>query len=123
MSDLLNVEIIGVHRLAATLDVAAERIGDFAEANRAVAELIASEASARAPRMTGRLASSIKPGPAERAEAVVIADVYYAAFVEFGTMYMAEQPFMRPAVRDNQAAWMAAYQRVAEDILGSVQGA
>ena len=47
---------------------------------------------------TGRLRSSIRPRlDAAKLDAEVYTDVYYAEYVEFGTVHMQAEPFLRPA--------------------------
>lgn len=54
---------------------------------------LAARMSATAPRRTGRLAASIHPTDDG------VAAVDYYRFVEYGTVHMAPQPFIRPALR------------------------
>lgn len=55
-------------------------------------------AKRRAPWKTGRLRTSITAQPLKPGVWVVKTNVTYASYVEFGTRYMAAQPFMRPAL-------------------------
>lgn len=65
-----------------------------------VGEAVAAEAAAIAPKLTGRLASSIRSAPDSSgpARSEIGADVDYAAYVEFGTSDTPAQPFLRPAL-------------------------
>lgn len=63
----------------------------------AVAEGIAKQAAANAPRDTGRLAESLEAKPHGMEGAVVMAMFYYF-FVEFGTQNQGARPFLIPAV-------------------------
>jgi HK97 gp10 family phage protein len=66
------------------------------DAVQEAAEAIAADARSLAPKLTGRLAGSIEvDGSGTSAEVGPTVD--YAPFVEFGTAYMAPQPFMGPA--------------------------
>jgi HK97 gp10 family phage protein len=61
---------------------------------------VAETARAICPVDTGALRDSIASHAADSstAEAEIIAEVPYAAFVEFGTSLMEAQPFLRPAL-------------------------
>lgn len=59
-----------------------------------------------APVDTGRLRSSIQAHKEPRA-VVIGTNVEYAAYVEFGTRFMAAQPYLRPAVAVGVAQWNA----------------
>jgi HK97 gp10 family phage protein len=63
-------------------------------------ESVAETARAICPVDTGALRDSIAAHMADgsEAEAEIIAEVPYAAFVEFGTSLMEAQPFLRPAL-------------------------
>lgn len=65
-----------------------------------IAEEIADKATSAAPRDTGALADSIEGGAVLEGgtwKARVVAEVDYAAYVEFGTSDTPAQPFLRPA--------------------------
>lgn len=57
-----------------------------------------------APVDTGRLRSSITATKGDRV-VTIGTNVEYAAFVEFGTRYMAAQPFLRPAIMMAAQDW------------------
>lgn len=61
----------------------------------------------RAPVDTGALKKSIHSDiigeTADTVEGVLVADVYYAGYVEFGTRKMTARPYMRPAITETQA--------------------
>lgn len=65
-----------------------------------VGEEVAQVAQRMAPVLTGALRDSIAAhsGEGSGASSEIIADVPYAAFVEFGTSQMAAEPFLRPAL-------------------------
>ncbi|MCC7210135.1 MAG: HK97 gp10 family phage protein [Anaerolineae bacterium] len=70
------------------------------------------ENNARAivPVRTGYLRSSISHFRENARRYIVEAAAHYAAYVEFGTRYMAAQPYMRPALE--RVDWQAIYKRV-----------
>lgn len=63
------------------------------------ARIIARDAAANAPVLTGALRDSIRAEREGSGEWVVIVGVDYGLYVEFGTMYMAAQPFLIPAAQ------------------------
>lgn len=87
---------------AAALRAYVRDLPEVRDTVQAVGSAIAGTASRIAPRRTGALARSIttvrparagRPGQTVR----VVAGVFYAKFVEFGTRYASPHPFMRPA--------------------------
>ncbi len=71
-------------------------------ASEAGGKVLAADMAAKAPRDTGALASSIVV-QSEGETAHVGPTVPYARFVQFGTRYMAAQPFEEEAANDVQA--------------------
>lgn len=66
-----------------------------------IGEETAQKAQELAPVLTGALKASIAAHPhgiTETAHAEIIADVPYAAYVEFGTSDTPAQPYLRPAL-------------------------
>lgn len=65
-----------------------------------IGDKVAEVAKTLAPVETGALRDSIhvEPGGLVTAEARIIADVRYAAFVEFGTSEMSAEPYLAPAL-------------------------
>lgn len=70
---------------------------------------VQSRARELAPVDTGRLRASIVSSGLERdargAFVRIGTNVFYAGFVEFGTRYMAPQPYLRPALLEAAQAW------------------
>lgn len=123
------VGLIGDKELTAKLKrLSAEARGDLLmEAALEGAKPIVDAASANAPRRTGRLASEIVavegPKHGARAEAHIgpEKDAYWGLFNELGTVNMAAQPFLRPALdekkdeatrRIGQALWKTIKRKV-----------
>jgi HK97 gp10 family phage protein len=92
------VTILGLPQLQAKLLALPMLVHRAAEQGRARGlSRIASSAAAQAPRRTGAMASSIKTS----GEAVTVS-VPYARFQEFGTSRMAANPFLGPALEQEQ---------------------
>lgn len=68
-------------------------------ASKAYADAVAELAQQLAPYATGALRASIHTEPEGERSYKVVAGVPYAVYVEFGTRYMAAQPFLTPAWR------------------------
>jgi len=68
-----------------------------------VGAFVETEAKVRSAVRTGNLRSSISFNTEPRENAVVIGtNVHYAPHLEYGTEKMAPQPFLKPAVKENQ---------------------
>ena len=68
-----------------------------------IGEFVEGEAKLRCPVDTGNLRDSIKYSIDENEPAVLIGtNVEYAPYVEFGTVKMQAQPYLRPAVIENR---------------------
>jgi HK97 gp10 family phage protein len=67
-------------------------------AMRLIGESVAQKASDLAPRLTGALAASISAHATGPSEVEIVADVPYAAFVEYGTSDTEPAPYLRPAL-------------------------
>jgi HK97 gp10 family phage protein len=80
-----------------------------------VAELIASKAAELAPRRTGYLADNIHAEKIEEDSAQVVSGAPYSAHVEFGTVHMEAQPFLRPAIDQYQQELARAAGRAIEE--------
>ena len=96
----MSIIIRGLPQLRAKLaQVTAEIELASPVATRAGGEVVARAMIERAPRDTGRLAASIRTQTGVEGT-LVGPDVDYARFVEYGTRYMAAQPFAEEAAGD-----------------------
>lgn len=94
------VTILGLPQLQAKLLALPIVVRRAAEQGRARGlSRVATSAAAQAPRLTGALASSIQAS----GEAVAVS-VPYARFQEFGTSKMSANPFLGPALEQEQEA-------------------
>jgi len=91
------------------------------KATQAGGEILARAMIASVPRNTGRLASSIRvvdvSSFGDGATARVGSDVPYARFVEFGTTFMAAQPFAEDAADSVPAAIVTAMASIYKSVL------
>ena len=85
------------------------------EAVKATADEISAQASARAPKLTGALASSIGTTSSGGSQATVSADIRYAGYVEFGTAkHGGPQPYLIPAAHAEEPAFMEKIQALVQ---------
>jgi HK97 gp10 family phage protein len=118
------VEVVGLANLTRTMRAAGRDLTDLKRANERAGSIVAARGRADAPRATGRLAASVRPGKAAR-KAVVRAGgarVPYAAFVEYGTSKMPGRPFLRTAVAVTQPQWLSEYEQEVDRIVRTIQG-
>jgi HK97 gp10 family phage protein len=59
------------------------------------------------PVRTGRLRDSINSRMTGRTTGSISADTPYAAYVEYGTRFMAARPFLRPAMEQQRPRYLA----------------
>ena len=106
----MRIEIVGADDLRQTLGEIPNRVRNVSrKAMQLAVGLIHRYAVSVVPVRTGRLKNSLFwKADYENGEnsltGVVGTNVKYSPHVEFGTEYMAERPYMRPAVENNMAA-------------------
>lgn len=120
MSEPVKVE--GLSTLQATLSQAAREMDDFSGPAGKTSALLGARGRVDAPRLTGRLAASVR-GKAERSDAVVESGLAYARFVHWGTSRQRAQPWLVEGRDDTQETWLRFYGDQIDDVLGSVKGA
>lgn len=122
-----TVHVEGLRDLVRTLKAAEQDLDDLKAANRAAAQVVADAARARAPRRSGRLAGTGRPGNAARRATVTFgrASVPYANPIHWGwpRRHIKAQPFLVEAARATRFQWMDAYLENLQKILDSVKGA
>ena len=118
------VEIEGVDTLVRTLGDAADDIESLEDGHKAVADLIAGEARARAPRRTGRLAGSLR-GTVTAGKATASSDLVYAPPIHWGWRARNIKPnrFLTEAAEDTEPEWLALYEKDIQEALDGVKGA
>ena len=121
MTGEVKTIVEGDENLRRTLDNAASELEHMDRAATAAGQLVKQSAAANAPVDTGALARSIYSevhGP----EVTVGAAVEYAAYVEYGTIYVPASPYLRPALEAATAQIVEEYREDVEKILGKVEG-
>jgi hypothetical protein len=121
------VQVDGVRELRASLKRAGDDLGDMKDANAAVAGMVAGRASSLAPRVSGRLAASVRGNRAAASAVVKVgtASLPYAGPVHWGwpARHIAANPFAVNAAHDTEPAWTATYLDAIDRIIGKVRGA
>lgn len=108
----------GVDELRATLAAAADQLGDLSIPGREAGQAIEDAAQAAAPVLTGELAGSF--GLVLDAAGVTVTNsAEHAIPVQFGTRFMAAQPFM-PG--DLAEVALPAYVEYLDQVLQSIHG-
>jgi len=120
----VEVRVQGEARLEATLDGAAKKMGDlpgFAEA----ATIVNTAAISRAPRRTGRLASSLTSRRSGPNVSEMTSPLVYAIPIHWGSPAhnIAANPFYVRAAEQTESQWAKAVEKSAQDVLDGVQGA
>lgn len=119
-----GLTITGADRVASTLGQAAHALEDLSETNAKVAALVATQARSRAPRVSGRLATSITPQNAKQV-ASVGSDLVYAPVIHSGwpAHHIRANPFIANAFTDMDSQTAALYEQAAEHAADQVKGA
>jgi hypothetical protein len=121
-----GIEVEGARQLRSTLKRAGDDLGDLKAAHAAAARLVSAAAAARAPKVSGRLAASVR-GSGAAASATVRAGsaaVRYAMPIHWGwpSRNIAPNPFVSQAAQGTEAVWTQLYQHEADQILSRVKG-
>jgi hypothetical protein len=114
----------GDERLAMTARAAARDLADMDTANRAVGEVVRARAASKAPKVTGRLAGSVR-ADATASEVVVYSDLAYAPPINYGwpAHNIAAQPFMSDALNEATNLIVDRYANEVADDVRQVKGA
>lgn len=100
-----KVVVSGIENVQALLSKVSKDIENNSELNKKVSSIVAKNASAIAPKLSGALASSIVGnGSSERAQVVAGSSaVPYAGVIEYGWPQRGREakPYLRPAVNNN----------------------
>lgn len=119
---MTDVKVEGLTTLRTTLRVAARRVEDFSAAHQRTSTFLAARGRADAPRLTGRLASSVR-ARSDSNEASTESALSYARYVHWGTSRQAAQPWLLEGRDDTEKSWMNNYSDRVEDVIGAVRGA
>jgi len=115
----------GSERLAATCRDAGDELADMEAANRTVGELVRGRAATDAPKVSGRLAGSLRVSSVTKSEVVVASDLVYAAPINFGwpARNISAQPFMSNALNESEKFVLQTYEARVGAAVSGVKGA
>ena len=121
----MTVTVKGAKELRATMKQAGADMGEMKAAHARVAGIVAG--AARPPRVSGRLAGSVR-GAGQLRKAVVRAGgarVPYAGVIEYGwpARGIASDPFLRDAAHQTEPSWFDVYLSEVQAIVDRVHGA
>ena len=121
-----TVHIEGLAQLVRTLQRAGVDITELKDAHRNAGDIVAREAEARAPRVSGDLAGSIRAARQVRRARVQAGTsrVPYAGPIHWGwpARRIAAQTFMSDAAQATEPRWTAQYREDVERALANVKG-
>jgi HK97 gp10 family phage protein len=108
-----QINITGADQVIKNLSKYAKAmVSEIVAGCEAVQANVIANAHERVPFVTGNLHDSILPGGItitdDNIEAVVVANANYASFVEFGTSRQRSQPYLGPALLENQKTFVKA---------------
>jgi len=122
----ITFQVQGEATFEATIATAARKVADLSEGFAGAARELAWLAAGAAPRRTGRLASSMGPGPgAGPSSSLVTSPLVYAVPIHWGrpAHNIEANPFVyRVAVRD-EAKWLAPLELELQRTCDGVRGA
>ena len=123
MPDTVRTEVRGLDNLKRTLGAAERDLKDSAEADRNAAAVVAAAARVRAPKVTGRLAASVRPVPAPPGYGVMVGTVYGGVILNgWAARNIRANPFVTEAAAASLPAVTASYHRNIDQSLSKVKG-
>lgn len=102
-------------------------LADLKAAHRAAADVVVPAARSGAPRSSGALAASVRPG-ATKSSAIIRAGggrIPYAEVQEWGWpgRHIPAQPYVKPAAQETEPEWTEKYLEAVNKLLAKVRGA
>lgn len=119
----MTVTVDGLNRLVRALRAAGDGIDDLKAAHQQVGAMVAAGAAARAPRRSGKLASSVKAAKqANRVRIMVPARVRYAGVIHYGwpKRGIVARPFILDAAEQLETEWIGVYTAAVQAVLDKV---
>lgn len=117
----VNVSITGLQQVMDTFNLfQTEAAGAAAEAVLANLQAILADAQELCPVNTGNLRDSLAidfQPTSSGASGSVYTNVYYAEYVEFGTVHMAAEPFLTPAFEANSPMLMDDFEELIQELV------
>lgn len=121
------VEVEGARELRRTLKAAGDDLADLSAANAQVASYVAARASSKAPRVSGKLAGTVRGNKAKANASIKAggAATPYAGPIHWGWAQhnISPNPFLVDAAHETEPTWTDFYMREIDKILSRVKGA
>lgn len=128
------IQVEGARELRASMKRLGADVQDFKDVHSKVSSYVGAEGASRAPRRTGMLASTWRPGSAATQAVVRFGGsaVPYANAVHWGTgaragkrgpHNIAPNPFAVTAAHDTEPTWVPWYQAELQNMVNRVRGA
>lgn len=122
----MPVHVEGLTELRRTLREAGIDVSQLKDANRAAANVVVGPARIAAPKLTGRLAASVRVGATQKAGIVRAgrASIPYAGAIHWGwpARGIAAQPFLSDTARATEPEWLREYTEHVDDVLDQIRG-
>lgn len=119
------VRVDGGRQLRAALRDMEDGLSDLRTANAEAAAIAARAGQADAPRRSGLLAASVRPGATQSAALIRAgsARVPYAGVIHYGwaDRHISPNPFLREGAEQTQPAWLAIYSRTIDRLILRVE--
>lgn len=121
-----GIEVRGSKELRRTMKRAGEDLSELKDAHMGAARMVVGLALPNAPRRTGRLAASVRPGASNTAATIRAggARLPYAAAIHWGwpRRGISAQPWLSQTAQQSEPAWVPIYTRAVDKILARVEG-
>lgn len=121
-------QVEGGRELRRTLRAAGNDLQDLKDVHGKVAGLVTTASKPRAPRVTGRLAASGRPGATKTAAIIRYGNntsIPYAGPIHFGwkARHIAAHPWATQTARDTEPTWTRMYEDAVDRVLATIKGA
>lgn len=127
MADDVTVRVEGLSRLRRGLRDLGDGVDDLKDANARAARIVATAAAARAPRVSGALAGTLRGNRAAGRASVMAgrASVAYAGPIHWGwpARGIEANPFVVDAAQATEGLWLSGYEADIDDLVDRVKGA
>jgi hypothetical protein len=121
-----TIEVEGARELRRTLAKAGADLDDLKTVHREVGAYVGARAVADAPKVSGRLAGSMRPSAAKASATIRFgsASIPYAGVIHWGWPghNIAANPFASTAAEETEPTWLDMYMRRIEQIVAKVKG-
>jgi phage gpG-like protein len=126
MGDPLGFQIEGASKLARTLKKAGADMKDLRAENKKAAQVVVNPAKSGAPKVSGKLAKSIRAGATQKAGVIRAGSksIPYAPIHEFGwtTRGIPAKHYVTGAAHSTEPVWTAIYEDAITRLINGIEG-